>query len=86
MNSKQRKQHSKFIESEFAAMIAEKTGGDISAEFIAEMKKLTIFQDNIKRLRIKLDDKYGIELEGHWFYIVPADEHAEKAIKEHLNR
>lgn len=68
---------------ELCGLIQEKTGGEITAEFLLESQKMAAFHDSIKRLKIKLDGSYGCDLEGHWFYIVPADEHAEKAMINH---
>lgn len=35
-----------------------------------------------KRYRVKLNDTHGPTLNGHWFWLVPADEFAEKALDE----
>lgn len=32
------------------------------------------------RLKVKLGRQYGYDLNGHWFYLQPADEYAEAAI------
>jgi hypothetical protein len=36
-----------------------------------------------KRLKIKLGSQYGHDLNGHWFYLQPADEFAEAALYKH---
>lgn len=33
-------------------------------------------------LRVKFDGSYGRDLEGHWFYLCPADKYAAKALFE----
>ena len=35
-----------------------------------------------KRMKVKLGGAYGHELEGHWFYLHPADGFAEKALEQ----
>ena len=35
-----------------------------------------------KRMKVKLGGAYGHELVGHWFYLHPADEFAEKALEQ----
>ena len=35
-----------------------------------------------RKLRVKLGDWYGKDLEGHWFWLDPADEFAEKALND----
>lgn len=35
------------------------------------------------RMRVKLGSQYGSELNGHWFYLQPADEYAEAALAKH---
>ncbi len=39
---------------------------------------------NHKQLKIKLQDQYGHHLNGHWFYVIPADIYAEAALKLHM--
>jgi hypothetical protein len=36
-----------------------------------------------KRLKVKLGSQYGHDLNGHWFYLQPADEFAEAALYKH---
>lgn len=35
------------------------------------------------RLKVKLGRQYGGDLNGHWFYLQPADEYAEQALTKH---
>jgi hypothetical protein len=35
------------------------------------------------RLKVKLGRQYGGDLNGHWFYLQPADEYAELALTKH---
>ena len=35
------------------------------------------------RLKVKMGGWFGADLSGHWFYLTPADEHAEAAIAKH---
>ena len=36
-----------------------------------------------RRLKVKLGRQYGYVLNGHWFYLQPADEFADQALTEH---
>ena len=36
-----------------------------------------------KRLKVKLGSQYGSDLNGHWFYLQPADEFADAALHTH---
>jgi hypothetical protein len=36
-----------------------------------------------KRLKVKLGSQYGCDLNGHWFYLQPADEFADAALHKH---
>ena len=38
----------------------------------------------IKRIRVKLGSHHGPTLNGHWFWLVPADDFAEEAIRKCL--
>lgn len=33
-----------------------------------------------KRVKVKIGDQYGNDLHGHWFYLQPADEEAQKVL------
>ena len=36
-----------------------------------------------ERLKVKIGGWFGADLSGHWFYLTPADEHAEAALAKH---
>lgn len=36
-----------------------------------------------RRVKVKMGHWYGYDLEGHWFYLQPSDEHAELALEKH---
>jgi len=59
------------------------TGNQVLSDLIECQAELTKWE-NHKALRIKLQDQYGPALNGHWFYLVPADEYAKAALKQHL--
>lgn len=39
-----------------------------------------------KRIKVKLGSQYGSDLNGHWFYLRPADEYAEAALAKHTGK
>jgi hypothetical protein len=36
-----------------------------------------------RRLKVKIGRQYGYDLNGHWFYLQPADEYANQALTNH---
>ena len=84
MNAKQRRKFKKFaIETmiEGARNLSPETS---LAELITSQAELTRWEKH-KNLRVKLGDNHGSILAGHWFYLVPADEYATKALEKHSN-
>lgn len=64
-------------------------GGNVDALCDPEIKELEAIQRFAelvrneaidKRVKVKLGSQYGNDLNGHWFYLQPADEEAQKAL------
>jgi hypothetical protein len=53
---------------------------------ILEHKHERPISRNNRLLRVKLGNQFGSDLEGHWFWLDPADEYAEKALGERYFR
>ena len=53
---------------------------------ILETKGQRPVTKNNRLLRVKLGNQFGSDLEGHWFWLDPADEYAEKALGERYFR
>lgn len=50
---------------------------------LQEMAQLCAEMQMGRQLRIKLGDQYGEKLNGQWFWLLPADEYARRALIEH---
>ena len=50
---------------------------------LQEMAQLCAEMQMGRQLRIKLGDQYGDKLNGHWFWLLPVDEFARRALIEH---
>ena len=61
---------------------SEQEGWRWAKECEAEVKRLKELAKPVQdtRLKVKLGRQYGYDLNGHWFYLQPADEYAEAAI------
>lgn len=83
MNAKQRKQFKNYAIRTLTEEAEKITGDEMLAELIQAIAELSKWEKH-KQLRIKLQNQYGTHLNGHWFYLVPADIYAEVALKLHM--
>ncbi len=83
MNAKQRRQFKNYAIKTLTEEAAKITGDEMLAELVKAVAELAKWEKH-KQLRIKLQDQYGPHLNGHWFYVIPADIYAEAALKLHM--
>ena len=84
MNAKQRRKFKRFAISTIEEAAREVSPDTCMAELVKTQAQLTRW-DKYRNLRVKLGDNHGSILAGHWFYLVPADEYATKALEKHSN-
>ena len=82
MNAKQRRKFKKFAIETMTEAARQLSPEACLTELVIAQAELTRWEKH-KNLRVKLGDNHGSILAGHWFYLVPADEYAAKALEEH---
>ena len=82
MNAKQRRKFKTFAIATIEEAARELSPDTCLAELAKAQAQLTRW-DKYQNLRVKLGDNHGSILAGHWFYLIPADEHAAKALENH---
>ena len=82
MNAKQRRKFKKFAIETIEEAARELSPETCLAELVKSQAELTRWEKYMN-LRVKLGDNHGSILAGHWFYLVPADGFAAKALEEH---
>jgi hypothetical protein len=50
---------------------------------VPKQTEVAVFDQQDKRLKVKLGSQYGSDLNGHWFFLQPADEFADAALHKH---
>jgi len=85
MNAKQRRKFKKLAIETIKEAAREFSPEECLTELVMAQAQLTRWE-KYRHLRVKLGDDHGSILAGHWFYLVPADEYAAKALEDHRDR
>ena len=83
MNAKQRRQIRKYAVRVFAEVAADLTKDSTAATLIETQANLARIEASMK-VRFKMGDQFGSTLCGHWFHLIPADDHAREALDTYM--